>query len=94
MVFTRPNGLNKSFFKQRVSIYLACEEMDFIWSREEVKEIDKMWNEGIEVRSIANKVQRDPDELLILIIDRARKGHITRRTGGLFGTEVINLELC
>ncbi|MEK5057685.1 hypothetical protein BK126_05300 [Paenibacillus sp. FSL H7-0326] len=94
MAFTRPNAKNEIFFKQRVSIYLACEEMDFTWSREEVKEVDQMWNEGIDVRSIANKVQRDPDELLILIIDRAKKGFIKQRTRGLFGTEVINLELC
>ncbi|MBD7967726.1 helix-turn-helix domain-containing protein [Paenibacillus gallinarum] len=89
MVQIRQFARNEHFFKQRNNIYLACEEMDFTWNEKEIKQVEIMWNKGVEVHSIATEMKRDPDEVVILIIDRAKKGCIGNRPGGLIGTEVL-----
>ncbi|MGF7046360.1 hypothetical protein J2T13_000836 [Paenibacillus sp. DS2015] len=72
--------------KNRTNIYTACEDMDFHWSNNEVRSFEKMWLEGLGVKEIAEKLQRDPDEVLILVIDRAnRNKRIKARTHGVCG---------
>lgn len=60
-------------------IYIACEEMNFIWSEEEVNEFINLWNSGIDILSIAEHFNRDPDEVGLLVIDQARNGSIASR---------------
>ncbi|GAA2775249.1 MULTISPECIES: hypothetical protein [Bacillati] len=81
----RPVGKNKDFFKPRNNVYLACDEMDFTWGTEDVFQFEEMWKKGEDIHSIAKELKRDPDELAILAIDRARLGRIKRRPGGLLG---------
>jgi hypothetical protein len=66
--------------KKRV---IVCEEMNFVWDEPELKEIIEMWSEGADVRVIAKRFERDPDEVLFALIHLARKKKITRRKGGL-----------
>jgi len=75
--------------KRRHKLHLACEEMDFTWCTEEVKGFETMWLEGIALESIAKQLERDPDEVLILLIDRARRNKlIIKRQNGLLGWTV------
>jgi hypothetical protein len=72
--------------KKRVCTYVACEEVNMIWDEKDVLAFDSMWNQGINIFEIAESFDRDPDEVVLLVLDRARKGHINKceikQTGG------------
>lgn len=69
--------------KERSSVYVACEEVDMIWDEKDVLAFDVMWNQGLDIFVIADAFDRDPDEVVLLVLDRARKGHIqTKHPGG------------
>jgi hypothetical protein len=70
--------------KQR-NDYIALEELDFTWNRQEVREFDELWNAGYSLEYIAEHFDRDVDEVAILAMDLAIKGKIGRRPGGVFG---------
>lgn len=69
----------------RRNTYVACADMDFIWSLKDVHEIERMWKVGFPLHIIAQSFQRDFDETGFLIADRSRKGKIGNRPGGAFG---------
>lgn len=71
------------------SVYLACDELNFTWRGNEVIQFEEMWGKGEDIQVIANEMKRDPDELIILAIDRARLGRIIQRPGGLLGVSGI-----
>jgi hypothetical protein len=70
---------------QRQNIYLACENLDFVWDERDVVAFDHMWNEGFSIWDIAKAFDRDPDEVVILAIDRVKRGNIQKRKGGVWG---------
>lgn len=74
--------------KKRNHIILACEEMDFTWDRDEVKRFIELWELGVSISDMAHEFERDPDEVLILAIDQARKDAIKQREHGLLGVAV------
>jgi uracil phosphoribosyltransferase len=61
------------------------EELEWEWEEKLVLKVDQMWAEGHSVYRIAEELKKHPDEVLILLIDRARKGYINKRPGGVFG---------
>jgi len=66
-------------------VYIACEELNFLWREQDVAEVERLWREGYDIRAIAKAVRRHVDEVTILIMDRARCGEIKRRPTGVFG---------
>ncbi len=72
-------------FVSRRKIYLACEELNFVWDRTEVSNFRNMWDDGKSIRQIAEVLGRDPDEVLILAIDQSKRDLIQPRDGGLLG---------
>jgi hypothetical protein len=71
--------------KQSQKVYLALEELDFTWDEREIIQFETLWREGISLWDIAKSFGRDPDEVLILAVDRGRRGTIHKRAGGVFG---------
>ncbi|MGM7719413.1 hypothetical protein [Metabacillus sp. Hm71] len=78
-------SIHRSFMKgNNRSLYVACEDIDFHWNIHQVRQFDKMWRKGIEYGTpskdlifyIANKFDRSPEEVAILVIDRGMKGII------------------
>lgn len=65
--------------ESRRNIYIACEDMNMVWCESEVVQFERMWNDGWDIEVIANALDRDPDEVIVLVIDRARNGHIRSR---------------
>jgi hypothetical protein len=78
----------------RQNIYIACEDMNFTWDEVEVLEFEKLWNAGVGLFEIADKLQRDPDEVALLIIDRSQQRRIKPRLGGIWGDEYFELRKC
>lgn len=60
--------------RSRKSIHIACEEMDFTWSIQEVREFRTLWRAGVSVQDIAKYFNRDEREVEILIIDQFKSG--------------------
>jgi len=65
-------------------IYIACENLDFVWDAKDVFEFDRLWKERKKggktsfeiVQELAEYFDRDPDEVAILAICRGRRGRI------------------
>lgn len=68
---------------ERRNLYIALEELDMLWDEDEVVQVKEAWNNNESVFAIGEKMQRDPDEVALLIMDLARKGAIGKRTLGL-----------
>ncbi|WP_035350195.1 hypothetical protein [Fictibacillus gelatini] len=69
--------------KRRCNIYIALEELDFIWSYKEIEEFDQLWREGYSLNYISDYFNRDIDEVAILLIDRTKKGYCKPRENGI-----------
>lgn len=70
---------------QRLNTYVACDDLNFIWDERDVLQFQNMWDEGVSIFEIAQTFQRDVDEIVLLAIDRGRKGYIQKRDGGVYG---------
>jgi len=69
-------------------IALADDEtFDFRWSDKEIKTVLAGWRGGLSIWKIADRIRRDPDEVMILLIDLARRGAIKPRPGWVWGGE-------
>ena len=69
----------------REELYIALSELDFSWYQNEVEQVAQMWRDGIHIADIAERMERDIDEVAILIMDLARRGVIGRRKNGAMG---------
>lgn len=65
--------------------YIALEELNFSWTKEELFDFECMWDEGATLDELAEYFERTPEEILILALDRGMKGKIKPRKGGLIG---------
>lgn len=60
-------------------IYTMLEDDDnfnWNWTEKEVKEFDRSYNNGMNVFQLADKFDRDADEVAVMIICRGRKGKL------------------
>lgn len=78
-------GLERKFMKEeRLTTYIACEELDFTWSEEQVMEFQKLWKQGrkkgktsIEmIISLSEHFNLPQEEIAILLLDRGMKSKI------------------
>ena len=67
---------------ERRNLYIALEELDMLWDEDEVVQVKEAWNNNESVFAIGEKMQRDPDEVALLIMDLARKGAIEKGRWG------------
>lgn len=70
---------------QKVYVALEDDDINFNWDEKEVELFDKLWKRRTNIMDIADALKRDPDEVMILAIDRARKGFVGKRKGGIVG---------
>lgn len=80
--------MERDYMKRKSSaIYMALEDenLNYFWDEKEVLMFDQLWNNGTNIIDISEFFDRDPDEVVILAIDRARKGFIGKRKGGIVG---------
>lgn len=62
-------------------LYIACEELDFSWYKNEIDTVRKAWEEGLPLWEIADKLHRTQEEVLILLLDLK----IEKRAGWVYG---------
>ncbi|MEB8992582.1 helix-turn-helix domain-containing protein [Bacillus cereus] len=68
---------------KRRNLYIALEELDMFWDEDDILRVKNAWKNNESVFAIGEKLQRDPDEVTLLIMDLARKGAIGKRALGL-----------
>ena len=73
--------------RPREKLYIALSELDFSWYPNEVEQVAQMWRDGIHIADIAEKMKRDIDEVVILIMDLARRDVIEPRKNGAAGSD-------
>ena len=71
--------------RPREELYIALSELDFSWYPNEVEQVAQLWRDGLPVADIAEKMERDVDEVVILIMDLARRMMIGQRKNGVLG---------
>ena len=59
--------------KERRSIYIALENWNLFWSIEEIKEFFELWIAGFSLDYISKHLERNSDELALLIIEISSK---------------------
>ncbi|WP_227522037.1 helix-turn-helix domain containing protein [Bacillus solitudinis] len=74
---------NSHLTHSRQIIYIALEELNFLWDEKEVIEFDQMWKRGVSLKRMARYFNREEDEVAMLILDRKRKKRISVRDRGL-----------
>lgn len=61
-------------------VYIACEDVNFLWTYEQVQAFDKLWFSGVyDVAALSDKLKRPPADVAFLIFDRAQQGYILPR---------------
>ncbi len=72
-------------WRPQEELYIALSELDFSWYPGEVEQVAQLWRKGLPVADIAEKMKRDIDEVVILIMDLARRDVIEPRKNGAMG---------
>lgn len=55
--------------KTRRNIYIALEDLNMDWTVGEIGKSVSLWLQGYSIHEISNQLDRDPDDLVVLIID-------------------------
>jgi predicted regulator of amino acid metabolism with ACT domain len=79
------NYQDKWKLRPESSLIIILEDLDFSWYPEEISIVKKMWNTGCHIADIAEKIERDQDEVAVLIMHLSRKRKIHKRAKGVFG---------
>ena len=66
-------------------LYIALEDFDLSFFPGEVKEAKELWKQGLSIPAMAEQMEREVEEVFILLYDLATKGKIKNRPNGLFG---------
>lgn len=81
----RIHQVKRAYVERFRSLYIVGEDLNFFWDIHQVIEFDALWRAGWSIFYIADHFGRDPDEIVLLVMDRKRKDKIGDRKGGVFG---------
>jgi hypothetical protein len=71
--------LNDGFIPARKKRVVVLEDLDFVWDEPELEKIVQMWNENVSIFEMGERLDRDPDEVLLAIIHLAREDVIKQK---------------
>ena len=69
-------------------VHIPLLDMNFQWMPEEIEKVIEMWQKGYDLRVISKELQREGDEVMILLLDLARKNQIEKRENSIWGTRL------
>jgi len=67
------------------NIHIPLLDMDFTFYESDVNTVKALWKAGYHLHDIAERLERDGDEVFILLLDLARSKEIDPRSRGLYG---------
>ena len=65
--------------------YIALLDLDFSWASADKEEVKQYWQEGESIEYISRQLEREIDEVFLLLMDLARKEEIEDRGNGIWG---------
>lgn len=79
--------MTKEKFKLRPkeTLVIALDDLDLSFTKAEIGAVLDFWGEGVHIADIAEELNRDQDEIAVLIMHLARKGKIQNRKRGVLG---------
>lgn len=66
-------------------LHICLEKLDFSWYKKEVEKVKNMWEEGHHIKDIAQVMDREVDEVFLLLLDLIRRKKIKSRENGIYG---------
>lgn len=80
--------------QERRAIYIVLEDMNFHWPAKDIETVLRLWNEGMSINYIGKQVERDVDEISLLLVELAERhrGKVFRRNRGVLVSSEINLK--
>jgi hypothetical protein len=75
-------------FEEQHICFIDSETVSFAWDKSNVERFLVMWDEGISVEGIAKKFNRNPIDVMILLLEMGEEERLERRPTGLFGVMV------
>lgn len=82
---TQRKYTDKWKLRPQSELVVILEDLDFSWFKSEIATVKMMWQSGQHITNIAKAVERDQDEVALLIMHLARCGKIKKRKTGVFG---------
>lgn len=71
-------------------LYIALADLEFGWDKQILPQVKEWWEDGMSGGEIAKRLERDEDEVAVLIMSLARESsnriRIKSRPGGWFGS--------
>ena len=71
--------------KPKDMLYVVFEDLNFAWMPGELEKVKAAWEAGMHIVDIAREVDRQENEVAILVMDLAEKGRFRPREGGAYG---------
>ena len=65
-------------------MYIAAEEWNLIFTPRELVQIRDDWAEGLHLADISRRIERDPNEVFVLLLDLTQQNRIRKRKGGIY----------
>ena len=62
-------------------LHIALEDFDFTFTNAEIAQIIALWSAGTTLQGMASKVDREPQEILVLLLDLDYSGKIKLMEG-------------
>ena len=71
----------------REPVYIVGKEWCYTWYGHEVDKVIRLYNDGHHISLIARRLDREPRDVFLLLLDLAEQGRIERRPGLIWGTK-------
>lgn len=65
--------------------YTCCEMINFMWTKSEVREFVRLWQDGVSLETLCETLRRSENDVAMLVMDQRIKGRIKPRKRGLWG---------
>ena len=76
---------DKKKCRPKDELYFVLMDVDFTWLPDKVVKVKSLWQSGADIKKIADVVDRDVDEVFLLLLDLARNKKIKTGENGIFG---------
>ncbi|WP_415782849.1 helix-turn-helix domain containing protein [Bacillus manliponensis] len=61
---------NKSEYEWPLTLYIALEEANFLWNKNEMVRFHEMWKKRLDIRKMAQELKRHQIEIAMLVLDQ------------------------
>lgn len=77
---------DKLRLRPQSELMIVLDDLDFSWFHQEAALAQKMWEAGFHIADISEKIDRDQDEVALLVMHLSRQRKIAKRKMGVLGS--------